>query len=244
MVESHQSLLAVCLLHWAQNRRGPRRQDHLKLLSYPSLIVSRASTPYPLVVPYLNGASPDLLRLVVHIAKLDGFDPVIGFHDNGDQCTDILNTSIVPTSMAGETDFVGERSIWALFAVAATSDFIIAFSSTSDMLYGLMRQVVISGLATSTCSLLTVVTYLVWKDSLIFLGVDLILSKCQAYSRFALDDQSDVLQYMLIPYLAKSMKTMCWVISTRHDEKVLCTYVSLEVSTLIDLGVPWSASFV
>ncbi|KAK0432740.1 hypothetical protein EV421DRAFT_1742122 [Armillaria borealis] len=31
MIESHQSLLAVRLLHWAQNRRGPRPQDHLKL---------------------------------------------------------------------------------------------------------------------------------------------------------------------------------------------------------------------
>ncbi|KAK0190193.1 hypothetical protein F5146DRAFT_1054305 [Armillaria mellea] len=53
------------------------------------------------------------------------------------------------------------------------------FASTPDMLYGLMRLVVISGLATSTCSLLTLVTYLVWQDTLIFLGVDLILPKCK-----------------------------------------------------------------
>ncbi|KAK0435762.1 hypothetical protein EV421DRAFT_1908454 [Armillaria borealis] len=89
-------------------------------LSYPSLIVSRASTLYPLVVPYLNGVSPDLLRLVVHIAKLDGFDPVTGFRFLLDSSIDelfrqqrrpthdILNTSIVPASMAGETDFVRE----------------------------------------------------------------------------------------------------------------------------------------
>ncbi|KAK0218636.1 hypothetical protein IW262DRAFT_1297794 [Armillaria fumosa] len=47
-------------------------------LSYPSLIISRTSTPYPLIVPYLNGMSPDLLRLVIDIAKLDGFGPQSG----------------------------------------------------------------------------------------------------------------------------------------------------------------------
>ncbi|SJL15302.1 uncharacterized protein ARMOST_18795 [Armillaria ostoyae] len=93
------------------------------------------------------------------------------------------------------------RSICALFAVAATSDFIIAFSmcyylhksreasafsSTSDMLYGLMRLVVISGLATSTCLLLTLVTYLVWQDSLVFLGVDLVLPKLYVNSLLAM----------------------------------------------------------
>ncbi|PBK79682.1 hypothetical protein ARMGADRAFT_1069339 [Armillaria gallica] len=87
------------------------------------------------------------------------------------------------------------------FAVAATSDFIIAFSmcyylhksreasafsSTSDMLYGLMQLVVISGLATSTCSLLTLITYLVWQDSLIFLGLDLILPKLYINSLLAM----------------------------------------------------------
>ncbi|PBK79558.1 hypothetical protein ARMGADRAFT_120401 [Armillaria gallica] len=92
-------------------------------------------------------------------------------------------------------------SICVLFAMAATSDFIIAFSmcyylhksreasafsSTSDMLYGLMRLVVISGLATSTCSLLTLITYLVWQDSLIFLGVDLILPKLYVNSLLAM----------------------------------------------------------
>ncbi|KAK0442490.1 uncharacterized protein EV420DRAFT_1076177 [Desarmillaria tabescens] len=92
-------------------------------------------------------------------------------------------------------------SICALFAVAATSDFIIAFSmcyylhksreasafsSTSDMLYGLMRLVIISGLATSACSLLTLITYLAWQNSLIFLGVDLILPKLYVNSLLAM----------------------------------------------------------
>ncbi|KAK0464123.1 hypothetical protein IW261DRAFT_1418339 [Armillaria novae-zelandiae] len=45
--------------------------DELDMLSYPSLIISRTSTPYPLIVPYLNGVSPGLLRLVVNIAKLE-----------------------------------------------------------------------------------------------------------------------------------------------------------------------------
>ncbi|KAK0226798.1 hypothetical protein EDD85DRAFT_958559 [Armillaria nabsnona] len=92
-------------------------------------------------------------------------------------------------------------SICVLFAMAATSDFIIVFSmcyylhksreastfsSTSDMLYGLMRLVVISGLAMSTCSLLTLITYLVWQDSLIFLGVDLILPNLYVNSLLAM----------------------------------------------------------
>ncbi|KAK0486805.1 hypothetical protein EDD18DRAFT_1111027 [Armillaria luteobubalina] len=69
----------------------------------------------------------------------------------------------VDTNNQGMPRVIIEGSICVLFAVAATSDFIIAFSmcyylhksreasafsSTSDMLYGLMRLVVISGLAT------------------------------------------------------------------------------------------------
>ncbi|KAK0442498.1 uncharacterized protein EV420DRAFT_1768817 [Desarmillaria tabescens] len=94
-----------------------------------------------------------------------------------------------------------KASICSVFVMAAISDFIIAFSmcyylhkgreasafsSTSAMILGLMRLVVISGLATSACSLLTLITYLAWPDSLIFLGIDFILPKLYINSLLAM----------------------------------------------------------
>ncbi|KAK0442493.1 uncharacterized protein EV420DRAFT_1076335 [Desarmillaria tabescens] len=85
-----------------------------------------------------------------------------------------------------------KASTCVVFSVPAISDFIIAFAmcyylhkcreasefaSTSAMVLRLMRLVVVSGLATSACSLLTLITYLVWPNTLIFLGVDLVLPK-------------------------------------------------------------------
>ncbi|PBK79401.1 hypothetical protein ARMGADRAFT_136104 [Armillaria gallica] len=85
-----------------------------------------------------------------------------------------------------------KKSICFIFSIPAMCDFVIAlsmcyylhkcrevsaFSSTSAMLLGLMRLVVVSGLATSASSLLTLITYLVWPKTLIFLGVDFILPK-------------------------------------------------------------------
>ncbi|PBK79396.1 hypothetical protein ARMGADRAFT_1021548 [Armillaria gallica] len=86
-------------------------------------------------------------------------------------------------------------SIYTVFSMAVISDFVIAFSmcyyphksrdasafsSTSKRLLGLIRLVVISGLATSTCSLITLITYLALPNSLIFLGIDFILPKCHS----------------------------------------------------------------
>ncbi|KAK0226882.1 hypothetical protein EDD85DRAFT_1027355 [Armillaria nabsnona] len=83
-------------------------------------------------------------------------------------------------------------AIYAVFAVTALSDFIIAslmcyylhkgrkvapFSTTSAMLLGLMRLVVISGFATGACEVLILIMYLVWPDSLIFLAIDFVLPK-------------------------------------------------------------------
>ncbi|PBK80359.1 hypothetical protein ARMGADRAFT_78731 [Armillaria gallica] len=85
-----------------------------------------------------------------------------------------------------------KKSICFIFSIPAMCDFVIAFSmcyylhkcrevsafsSTSAMLLGLTRLVVVSGLATSAWSLLTLITYLVWPNTLIFLGVDFILPK-------------------------------------------------------------------
>ncbi|KAK0431979.1 hypothetical protein EV421DRAFT_128858 [Armillaria borealis] len=45
------------------------------------------------------------------------------------------------------------------------------FSNTTKTIVKLMRIVVISGLLTSTCSLLTLISYIVWPDTLIFLAI-------------------------------------------------------------------------
>ncbi|KAK0486760.1 hypothetical protein EDD18DRAFT_1360420 [Armillaria luteobubalina] len=84
------------------------------------------------------------------------------------------------------------KAIWIAFSAAAISDFAIAFSmcyylhksrsvtnftSTSNKLLNLMRLVVISGLATSVCSLLCLITFFIWPNSFIFIGIDFILPK-------------------------------------------------------------------
>ncbi|KAK0457267.1 uncharacterized protein EV420DRAFT_1765009 [Desarmillaria tabescens] len=84
-------------------------------------------------------------------------------------------------------------SIYAAFSTAAGADFAIAaamcyylhqgrlmapsFSITMKIIVGLMRLVVLSGLATSACSILTLITYIVWPHSLIFVAISLILPK-------------------------------------------------------------------
>ncbi|KAK0457252.1 uncharacterized protein EV420DRAFT_515191 [Desarmillaria tabescens] len=84
-------------------------------------------------------------------------------------------------------------TIYAVFSTAAGADFVIAasmcyylhrgrlmapgISSTMKIIVGLMRLVVLSGLATSACSLFTLITYILWPNSLIFIAVDFILPK-------------------------------------------------------------------
>ncbi|KAK0471484.1 hypothetical protein IW261DRAFT_1571999 [Armillaria novae-zelandiae] len=134
---------------------------------------------------HFNQTLPWIVVLTVVLALGSGIFSVYDAYS-------ISNFLLIPTI---------KGSICVLFAVAATSDYIIAFSmcyylhksreasafsSTSDMLYGLMRLIMISGLATSTCSLLTLVTYLVWQDSFVFLGVDLILPKLYVNSLLAM----------------------------------------------------------
>ncbi|KAK0471868.1 hypothetical protein IW261DRAFT_1571542 [Armillaria novae-zelandiae] len=50
----------------------------------------------------------------------------------------------------------------------------------------LMRLVLVSGLATSTCSLLTLISYIAWPESLIFLGIVFILPKLYINSLLAM----------------------------------------------------------
>ncbi|KAK0184958.1 hypothetical protein F5146DRAFT_1072814 [Armillaria mellea] len=92
-------------------------------------------------------------------------------------------------------------SIYIVFSTLAGADFFIAttmcyylhkgrsmtgFSGTLKIIVGLMRLVVISGLATSACSLFTLVAYIAWPDSLIFLAVDFILPKLYINSLLAM----------------------------------------------------------
>ncbi|KAK0445930.1 hypothetical protein EV421DRAFT_300916 [Armillaria borealis] len=77
-----------------------------------------------------------------------------------------------------------KASVYTVFATVAATDFVIAlmmcyylhkcraatdFSSTASFLLNLMRLVVVSGLATSACSLLTLICFIAWPHSLIFL---------------------------------------------------------------------------
>ncbi|PBK91967.1 hypothetical protein ARMGADRAFT_1166122 [Armillaria gallica] len=92
-------------------------------------------------------------------------------------------------------------SIYIVFSTLAGADFFIAatmcyylhkgrsmtgFSGTLKIIVGLMRLVVISGLATSACSLFTLVAYIAWPNSLIFIAVDFILPKLYINSLLAM----------------------------------------------------------
>ncbi|PBK63012.1 hypothetical protein ARMSODRAFT_963541 [Armillaria solidipes] len=92
-------------------------------------------------------------------------------------------------------------SIYIFYSVAITTDFIIALMMcyylresravillplTASKLLGLMRLVLISGLATSACSLFALVTYIAWSDTLIFVAIDFILPKLYINSLLAM----------------------------------------------------------
>ncbi|PBK63017.1 hypothetical protein ARMSODRAFT_1088807 [Armillaria solidipes] len=91
-------------------------------------------------------------------------------------------------------------AIYIFFAMATAADFAIApmmwyylhkirvatdFSTTASLLLGLMRLVVVSGLAISACSLLALISYVAWPETLIFLGVDFIIPKLYINSLLA-----------------------------------------------------------
>ncbi|KAK0457334.1 uncharacterized protein EV420DRAFT_521120 [Desarmillaria tabescens] len=83
-------------------------------------------------------------------------------------------------------------SIYTEFSAIAAADFVIAgamcfylhksrsatnFTSTTKIIIRLMRLILVSGLVTSACSLLTLVSYIAWPDTLIFIAIDFILPK-------------------------------------------------------------------
>ncbi|KAK0504512.1 hypothetical protein EDD18DRAFT_1413284 [Armillaria luteobubalina] len=93
------------------------------------------------------------------------------------------------------------RSIYTFYSMIITADLIIAlmmcyylrksrsaihFSSTADLLLGLMRIVLVSGLATSACSLFSLFSYVMWPKTLIFVAIDFILPRLYINSLLAM----------------------------------------------------------
>ncbi|KAK0207354.1 hypothetical protein IW262DRAFT_660855 [Armillaria fumosa] len=92
-------------------------------------------------------------------------------------------------------------SIYMVFSTIAGADFIVAgsmcfylhkgrsmtsFTSTTKIIVGLMRLVVISGSATSACSFFILVAYIAWPHTLIFIAADFILPKLYINSLLAM----------------------------------------------------------
>ncbi|SJL10853.1 uncharacterized protein ARMOST_14248 [Armillaria ostoyae] len=94
-----------------------------------------------------------------------------------------------------------KAGIYTFFCVIPVSDLVIAismcyylyqiraatsYSNTINFLLSLMRFILISGLATSACSLLSLITYVAWPDSFIFFAFDFILPKLYIISLLAM----------------------------------------------------------
>ncbi|KAK0216618.1 hypothetical protein EDD85DRAFT_869657 [Armillaria nabsnona] len=94
-------------------------------------------------------------------------------------------------------------AIYVVFSTAVAADFCIAATmcyylhrgrsmarssttSTTKIIVGLMRFAVMSGLTTSACSLFTLVAYIAWPNSLVFLAADFILPKLYINSLLAM----------------------------------------------------------
>ncbi|KAK0187525.1 hypothetical protein F5146DRAFT_712887 [Armillaria mellea] len=110
----------------------------------------------------------------------------------------VYDTSITP-NIASAASL--NTSIYIFFSTIAFTDLIIAIPMfyylhksrtiilvpfTATVLTRLMRLVLMSGLATSACSLLTLITYIVWPTSLAFLGIHFVLSKLYINSLLAM----------------------------------------------------------
>ncbi|PBK63003.1 hypothetical protein ARMSODRAFT_1088800 [Armillaria solidipes] len=102
-----------------------------------------------------------------------------------------------------------KKSMYIFFATIEAADLIIVpmmcyylhksrrntmFSTTAARLLRLMRLVLISGLATCVLSLIIIIAYVVWPDSLIFVGFHFILSKSYINSLLAMFNSRSVEQ--------------------------------------------------
>ncbi|PBK59114.1 hypothetical protein ARMSODRAFT_1027689 [Armillaria solidipes] len=105
----------------------------------------------------------------------------------------------VPPNLA--SIFIINRSIYTFFSIIIMADITIAFmmcyylyksraamhfSSMAGLLLGLMQLVLISGLATSVPSLVSVFTYIAWPKTLIFVAIDFIIPKLYVNSLLAM----------------------------------------------------------
>ncbi|PBK91875.1 hypothetical protein ARMGADRAFT_1081289 [Armillaria gallica] len=128
------------------------------------------------------------------------------------------------------SSFVGistiRTSIYAVFSTMVGADFTISgamcyylhkgksmtnLSSTTRTIVRLMRVVVISGLLTSACSLLTLVTYIVWPDTLIFMALGtFILPKLYINSLLAMlnSRKSSMWSHGSTPHIDQGLKIM------------------------------------
>ncbi|PBK63006.1 hypothetical protein ARMSODRAFT_1024305 [Armillaria solidipes] len=94
-----------------------------------------------------------------------------------------------------------KKSIYVFCSTIAATDMIIApmmcyylhksrrdtiFSTTAALLVRLMRLVLVSGVATSAISLSTLIAFIVWPESLIFVGIHFVLSKLYINSLLAM----------------------------------------------------------
>ncbi|KAK0207372.1 hypothetical protein IW262DRAFT_663352 [Armillaria fumosa] len=94
-----------------------------------------------------------------------------------------------------------KTAIYVVFSTDVAADFFIAatmcyylhkgremtgFSSTTKVIVGLMRFAVMSGLTTSACSLFSLIAYIAWPNSLIFLAVHFTLPKLYINSLLAM----------------------------------------------------------
>ncbi|KAK0220665.1 hypothetical protein IW262DRAFT_1041830 [Armillaria fumosa] len=94
-----------------------------------------------------------------------------------------------------------KTAVYVVFSTDVAADFFIAatmcyylhkgremtgFSSTTKVIVGLMRFAVMSGLITSACLLFSLIAYIAWPNSLIFLAVHFTLPKLHINSLLAM----------------------------------------------------------
>ncbi|KAK0221340.1 hypothetical protein IW262DRAFT_892720 [Armillaria fumosa] len=94
-----------------------------------------------------------------------------------------------------------KTAIYIVFSMFSMTDIVIALmmnyylqksraativSTTASRLLGLMRIVLMSGLATSACSLFTLIAYVAWPKTLIFLGIHFLVPKLYINSLLAM----------------------------------------------------------
>lgn len=140
-----------------------------------------------------------------------------------------------------------KKSIYTFFSTIAITDFIVAlmmcyylhksrgdtmFSSTAAVILRLTRLILVSGLATSACSLLALIAYIVWPETLIFLGIDFVLPKLYINSLLAMFNyrRKHVSSKSIVEHVGNSTPTILRI--TPHSSE--------RDSEEINIGIPLS----